>query len=145
MVFYQVLKNQVGRDRYMFSLNYLLSKLINAQEKNQLTVDIKKQSKIILKVLDLLTKEGFIVGYVIQKKILIIFLKYYNKNPLLTKFYFISKPSLRVYFTKKKLKNFFTKKGKNLLLIISTPKGIMNGEEAISKKIGGEPLFYLKN
>lgn len=127
----------------MFSLNYLLSKLIKGQEKNQLIIEIKKISKLIFQVLDILVKEGFINGYIIKNEKVFVYLKYYNRKPLINKFFFLSKPSLRVYFTNKDLKAFFTKRGKNLILIISTPKGLMTGEQALYKNLGGEPLFFL--
>lgn len=128
----------------MFSLNYLLSKLIKSQEKNQLTVKINRLSKHVLRVLNILVKEGMINGYVVKhKKLLVVYLKYYNQKPVFTNFSFISKPSLKVYFTHKDLKNFFIKNGYNLVLIIATPKGLMAGESALYKNLGGEPLFYI--
>ncbi|MBU0723157.1 30S ribosomal protein S8 [Patescibacteria group bacterium] len=52
----------------------------------------------------------------------------------------ISKPSRRVYFGVKDIKPIMNGYGK---LILSTPKGILTGEEARRALVGGEVLFKI--
>jgi len=52
----------------------------------------------------------------------------------------ISKPSRRVYFGVKDIKPVMNGYGK---LILSTPKGILTGEEAKQALVGGEVLFKI--
>lgn len=52
----------------------------------------------------------------------------------------LSKLSKRVYFSAKEIRPVRSGFGR---LIISTSQGVMTGEEAKQKKIGGEPLFQI--
>ncbi|MDI9325282.1 MAG: 30S ribosomal protein S8 [Alphaproteobacteria bacterium] len=52
----------------------------------------------------------------------------------------LSKPGKRVYAHAKDFKPFKNGKGK---VIVSTPKGIMTGEEAKKEMVGGEVLFTI--
>ncbi len=51
----------------------------------------------------------------------------------------VSKPGLRVYMNKNELPRFYGGRG---ISIISTPQGVMTGQEAWRKGIGGELLCY---
>ena len=52
----------------------------------------------------------------------------------------ISKPSKRIYFGMKDIRKV---KGGHGTLILSTPKGILTGEQARKEKVGGEALFKI--
>lgn len=74
------------------------------------------------------------------KKYLDIELQYQNKKPKIKGVNRISKPGRRIY--KKTSEIFPIKYGKGTL-ILSTPNGILTGEEARKKKVGGEALFAI--
>ncbi|MCX6712236.1 MAG: 30S ribosomal protein S8, partial [Candidatus Vogelbacteria bacterium] len=67
-------------------------------------------------------------------------LVYVDGQPKITTTKRLSRPSRRVYFNVGDIKPVRQGFGK---LFISTPKGIMTGEEARKAKIGGEALFEI--
>ncbi|MDO8657247.1 MAG: 30S ribosomal protein S8 [Candidatus Levybacteria bacterium] len=73
------------------------------------------------------------------KKTLLARIKYIKRTPVLTDVLIVSKPSLRVYVRASKIAEI-ERKGFNTV-VISTSKGIMTGEEARKKGLGGELLF----
>ena len=101
----------------------------------------KKNCEIFLKILWL---EGFIFGYKVckknQKKIKI-FLKYKNKKSVINNIKIISKPSRRIFYTANQIYKFTN--NNNLLIFISTSKGIKSLTECKKYKIGGEPLISI--
>lgn len=52
----------------------------------------------------------------------------------------VSKPGCRVYFGSQDIRPVMGGLG---FLVISTPKGILTGDEARKEKVGGEPLFEI--
>jgi len=102
----------------------------------------KKICEIFLKILWI---EGFILGYKVfkknQKKIKI-FLKYKNKKSVINYIKIISKPSRKIIYTINDIYKFAN--SNNLLVIISTLKGIKSIAECKKHQIGGE-LFVLIN
>lgn len=74
------------------------------------------------------------------KKYLDIELQYLNKKSKINGVTRISKPGRRIY--RKTSEIHPVKYGKGAL-ILSTPSGILTGEEARKKKIGGEALFKI--
>lgn len=122
----------------MYRIGDFLIKLKNAQNAKKESV-IYPYSKEIFNIAKLLEKNRFI-GQATQKeknkkKYLRINLLYKNGFPLITNVKLISKPSCRIYTGYKKIKK--VKQGYGLG-IISTPKGVLNDEEARRKKVGGE-------
>ena len=75
------------------------------------------------------------------KKKLVITLSYDKKgNHKIHDVSRISKPGKRVYIGVRSLRPYKNGRG---LTIISTPKGILTGEEAKKERVGGEPLFLI--
>lgn len=99
-------------------------------------------SKLNKEVGRVLVKEGFLEDIkeekMVDKKVLKVTLKFEKRLPVFTGMKVISKQSLRIYRTKKKI---FDKRLGNRTLILSTNKGIMTGREAEKKGLGGEVLF----
>lgn len=98
-------------------------------------------SKINLNITKVLYNNSYIKNYKIYKnknynKILI-YLKYINNISVIRKIKRISKPSLRKYLKYKKILKVLNGYG---IYIISTSIGVMTGDEAKAKKIGGEIL-----
>ena len=97
-------------------------------------------SKMILKFLKLLQKEGYIQDVEQKKNEILVMLKYNSRIPALTDVKRISKPSLRVYKGVKDLPHVLNGLG---IAIISTPKGLMTDREARKLKVGGEVLALI--
>jgi small subunit ribosomal protein S8 len=92
-----------------------------------------------------LVKEGFLENIKEEidgsRKTLKAAVKYEKRLPVLTDVIIISKPSLRVYEPAKRIGNI-QRKGKKIV-IISTSQGVMTGNDALKKGIGGEILFTI--
>ena len=92
-----------------------------------------------------LVKEGFLESIkeneTFGKKEIKGIIRYEKRIPVLTDIKIISKPSLRVYSSSKKLSEI-AKRGKRKI-IISTSQGVMTSNEAQKKGLGGEILFAI--
>lgn len=98
-------------------------------------------SKICLKILALLYSEGYINGYYLTNDgMIIVKLKYHLNNNIFKGYQRISKPSRKVYYSAKKLKQKFYNKP---FVVVSTINGLLLHRYAILKNIGGEVLFVL--
>lgn len=91
-----------------------------------------------------LFQEGYIKAYAqknVQKKSVIeIDLLYKGDKPRVTHVKRISKPSRRLYTN---AKNIASVKQGHGTLFISTPKGILTGDQAKKEMVGGELLFEI--
>lgn len=94
-------------------------------------------SKLILRIMKLLQKEGYIESVKQNAGELVVTLKYNGRAPVLTDIKRVSMPSLRVYKGVKSLPRVLNGLG---IAIISTPKGLMTDKEARKQKLGGEVL-----
>jgi len=101
-------------------------------------------SKMKIAVTKILKDEGFIVDYSIVKgepeRMIKIILKYLDKQPAFTGLERVSKPGLRVYAGKSEIPRVYGGLG---IAIMSTSKGLMTGQEAWKKNLGGEVLCYV--
>lgn len=92
-----------------------------------------------------LVKEGFLESVKEEnkkgKRSLFAVIKYEKRLPVITNIVVISKPSLRIYASTKKLPEI-EKRGRRKV-IVSTSKGIMTAQEARKKGFGGEILFSI--
>ncbi|MBI4993420.1 30S ribosomal protein S8 [Candidatus Wolfebacteria bacterium] len=121
----------------------LLTQLKNAQavKKENIKTVYSKMDESILKVLagnkyiENFEKKGQKV-----KKFLDIKLKYSDGDGVIGGIKFISKPSRKIYLGHEEIKP--VKHGYGLL-VLSTSKGIMSGNEAKKNKVGGEALFTI--
>ena len=76
-----------------------------------------------------------------QKRKLVINLSYdKNGNHKVNDVRRVSKPSCRIYTNVKDIKKV---KNGNGMMIMSTPKGVLTGEEARKEHVGGEILFLI--
>lgn len=122
----------------MDTIANMLTTIKNAQAVRKVTIDVPASTfkNAILKIL----KEK---GYIKDAKLIIknkkgnikILLAYQNKKGQIEHIKRISKPGLRVYVNYKKIPRPLSGLG---LVILSTPKGVLEGEEARRKKTGGE-------
>ena len=90
-----------------------------------------------------LVKAGFLADIkedvVEGKKVLLAGLRYENRRPVVSDVVIVSKPSLRVYLTAKKIKEHAGRDA--MTSIVSTNAGVMTGKDAAKKGVGGELLF----
>lgn len=63
-----------------------------------------------------------------------------RKQPVLTGLQRVSKPGLRVYVQQREIPRVYGGLG---IAILSTPKGVMTGQEARRQSVGGELLCYV--
>lgn len=101
---------------------------------------IVPSSKFKLEIAKLLEKENFVSKVSKENLKMIIELQYQDQKPKINQIKRISKPGLRVYIKGKNIRKIKGGKGK---IIISTPKGLLTGEEAKSKKLGGEVICQI--
>ena len=121
----------------------IINKLENAgkSEKSSFVVPYSNLAWAVLKVLE---RNNFISGvskkgkkgYTIEAEVI----KEEDGQPKISGTKRVSKSSKRVYFGVKDLRPIKNGFGK---LIMSTPVGILTGEEARKQKVGGEPLFII--
>ncbi len=102
-------------------------------------------SRIKLSLARILREEGFVNDYEVLRgkpqRIIKIYLKYGDKKePVLTGLKRVSKPGLRVYVQRTEIPRVYGGLG---IAILSTPKGVMIGQQAWRQKVGGELLCYI--
>jgi small subunit ribosomal protein S8 len=102
-------------------------------------------SKMKVAIADVLQKEGYIRSYEMQdeanRKLMRVQLNYTGKKePVLSGLQRVSKPGLRVYAQKLEIPRVYGGLG---IAILSTPQGVMTGQDAWRRKIGGEVLCYV--
>lgn len=101
-------------------------------------------SKTKLAMAKILKDEGFISDFSIVKgepqRMIKIALKYIDKQPAFIGLERVSKPGLRVYSGKQEIPRVYGGLG---VAILSTSKGIMTGQDAWKKNLGGEILCYV--
>lgn len=95
-------------------------------------------------VAQVLKKEGFVDAVseetIEGKRMLSVILRYQRRKPAITDIYLVSKPSLRTYVGASEIAS---KQGRAAIAILSTNVGILTGNEAIKKGVGGELLFKI--
>ena len=118
----------------------MLTCIRNAQKAKLDIADIP-YSMLKKEISRILKKEGFIVEYVVEKgekKILRIYLKYTDLHePVICGVQRESKLGLRRYVAANKIPRVLGGLG---VAILSTSSGVMTGQEAMAKHIGGEIL-----
>ena len=118
----------------------LLTRIRNGQLRRTAKIN-SPNSRLRVRLLDVLQEEGFIRGYaeveVKGHKQLEIELKYHEGEPVIRELKRISTPGRRVYSSVSDLKPHRQGLG---VSILSTPKGLMTDTTAKEKNVGGEVL-----
>lgn len=121
----------------------MLTRIRNAKTMRYKEVEIPS-SKVKAEIAKILKNEGFINDYKIKKNnvqdVIILSLKYNNKESVITGLKRISKPGLRVYAKFNEIPKVLNGLG---IAILSTSKGIMTGKDAKAANLGGEVLAYI--
>ncbi len=121
----------------------MLTRIRNANQMRYKEVEVPA-SKMKNEIARILKSEGFIVDYKVKKNniqdILVLSLKYVDKERVITGLKRISKPGLRVYVKAEEVPSVLSGLG---IAIISTSKGVMTDKEARANSLGGEVLAYI--
>ncbi len=119
-----------------------LTRIRNANRVKKERLDMPA-SKMMAQILKILKQEKFIYDYrLIEDKkqgILRVYLKKGNEpaRPII-KIIRISKPGLRIYTKKESIPTVLNGLG---VCVVSTPQGVLSGEEAKRRNVGGEVLL----
>jgi len=118
----------------------LLTRIRNGQLRRKAKIS-SPNSRLRIRLLDVLQAEGYIRGYAEVEtkghKQLEIELKYHEGEPAIRELKRISTPGRRVYSSVSELKPHRQGLG---VSIISTPKGVMTDTTAREQNVGGEVL-----
>ena len=121
----------------------MLTRIRNANQMRYKEVEVPA-SKMKNEIARILKSEGFIVDYKVKKNniqdILVLSLKYVDKERVITGLKRISKPGLRVYVKANEVPSVLNGLG---IAIISTSKGMMTDKEARKGSHGGEVVAYI--
>ena len=121
----------------------MLTRIRNANAMRYKEVEVPS-SKVKIEIANILKDEGYINDYKIKKNniqdIIVLNLKYADKERVITGLKRISKPGLRVYVKADEIPRVLNGLG---IAIISTSKGIMTGKNAKAASLGGEVLAYI--
>ncbi len=102
-------------------------------------------SKLKVAVLKILKEEGFITDFEVIKakpeRLIKIRLRYQDNNKsFISGIERVSKPGLRVYAQHNEIPRVYGGVG---IAILSTPKGVLTGQEARRQSVGGEVICYV--
>ena len=122
-------------------LSDMLTRIRNGLSRQKASV-YTNSSKLNKNVLDVMTSEGYIRGYVVEKNeknmdILRVDLKYSEGEPAIRELKTVSKPGRRVYSSVKTMPRVHNGLGTS---IVTTPRGVMTDAKARSENVGGEVL-----
>ena len=121
-------------------LGDMLTRIRNGQTARKDSVTTPA-SKLRVRVLDVLQREGYIRGYSEEMlgahPGLRIELKYFEGQPAIKHVARVSKPGRRIYSGSRELPTVRNGLG---ITIVSTPKGVLSDTEARAQNVGGEVL-----
>lgn len=122
-------------------LGDMLTRIRNGQMARKSSVRAPA-SKFRANVLDVLKREGFIRDYrreeVSQSHAdLVIELKYFDGEPVISRLRRVSKPGRRIYSSVTDLPKVANGLG---ISVLSTPRGVLSDSEARNENVGGEVL-----
>jgi len=122
----------------------LLTRIRNALVARHDSVQVPA-SKMKIAIAKVLKEEGFIKDFAVVpegiKRTVRIDLAYSGrKEPTISGLRRVSKPGLRVYVQKREIPRVYGGLG---VAILTTPQGVMTGQEAWRRQVGGEILCYV--
>lgn len=121
-------------------LGDMLTRIRNGLQAKKDSV-VTPSSKLRVRVLDVLQREGYIRGYTSEEVAghagIRIELKYFEGQPAIRHVARVSKPGRRVYSGSKELPRVRNGLG---ITIVSTPRGVLSDAEARDQNVGGEVL-----
>ena len=118
----------------------LLTSIRNANRALKAEI-ILPHSKIKESAVKLLKEEGYLESFNVEgdvKRTLRIGLKFQGRKGVITDLQRVSRPGLRCYTSSKEIPMVLGGMG---IAVVSTPQGLMTGDDARRQNIGGELLF----
>jgi small subunit ribosomal protein S8 len=115
----------------------MLSRIRNAHQALHDAVPVPK-SKLKESVSGILKEQGYINEVQVGEKDITLTLKYKNGKPLISGLKRISKPGRRVYVSAGDIPRVQNGLG---ICVLSTSRGLLEGETARNENVGGELLF----
>lgn len=107
------------------------------------TVDVPA-SRMTEKILEIFKNQGYIEDFRLMKTNVQgsykVYLKYENKKSAIINLKRVSRPGLRVYKSKDEIPRVLNGLG---TAVLSTSKGVVDGDEARKMNVGGEVLCYI--
>jgi small subunit ribosomal protein S8 len=123
-------------------LQHLVSSLKNAYSAHKKSFVFNGYSKMLVSVLELLQKLGFLSGHELvkdgNKLSLLVKLRYTNKQPAVLEISTVSKPSRHFYYSTDNIPYFKDSLG---YYILTTSKGLMSDKKARRLGVGGKVLL----
>ncbi len=122
----------------------LLTRIRNAQVARLRYVELPS-TKLLVELVNVLKDQGFIDGFLVREDkpqgVIRIYLRYASqREPVIQGLTRVSKSSRRRYVGFRAIPKVFGGMG---ISILSTSQGVMVGEEARERKVGGEVLCYV--
>jgi len=129
-------------------MDLLTNMIANIKGGYQNKIDIIRiqKSNFCIDILDLLYKEGYILGYKmdpLNKNKIIVFLKYIVNTPAISHIEFISTQGRRSYSRISLLWQTKKLNQEKITYVLSTTSGLMTDKEALKRRLGGELLFKI--
>lgn len=123
----------------------MIARIRNAYMRSKPFVSVPS-SKFKASILEAMQREGYIRGFTLekdknQKDSLCVELKYFNGRSVIQAMKRISKPSLHVYQTLKKMTPVANGLGN---AIVSTSVGVLSDREARDQHVGGQILLTIR-
>ena len=113
-----------------------LNEIMNAKKSRKESVVVDRHSKLLLKVLEIGKKNGYIENYKVNKTKLEVKIGYINECKAIKPRFYVTKEEIMKY-----VKRFLPARGIGIM-IISTNKGVMTHVEAINNGLGGALIAY---
>ena len=122
----------------------MLTRVRNALQAGHTSV-VMPASRLKQEIARVLREEGYIRGFDVQedsgKRVLRVQLRYSDrKQPIMMGLKRVSRPGLRVYSKRDEIPRVFGGVG---VAILSTPRGVMTGDQARRLGVGGEVLCHI--
>ncbi len=124
----------------------MLTRIRNASSARHDSV-LMPASKMKIAIANVLKEEGFIKDFSValeegrpQPNLKVDLSDGGRKQPVLNGLQRVSKPGLRVYVQRREIPRVYGGLG---MAILSTPKGVMSGQEARRNEVGGEVICYV--
>ena len=119
----------------------MLTRIRNGLLARHTKVDIPG-SKVKIELARILKEEGYVANYRVanddNKQVLKVYLKYRtDRKPVITRLERVSKPSRRVYVDSRSVPKVIGGMG---VAVLTTSKGVMTGQKARERGVGGEVL-----
>jgi small subunit ribosomal protein S8 len=114
----------------------MLTRIRNAHLRLHEDVNIPT-SKVHTAIAGILKEEGYITSYEVQDRVINVELKYSGGKPLISGLKKISTPGRRVYVSAQDIPRVQNGIG---ICIMSTSRGVLEGENARKENVGGEIL-----